>query len=97
MDRDLLTAQSGGKLLPELCSLLGNDSNEGTPPDFEANEISRKFPEFASSVKKGLGGEDASYTKSFSSGASARRSSLWRPTLKSAGAGVCSFAEQHSI
>jgi len=30
-----LAAQSGGKLLPEMCSLLGNDSNEGTPPDFE--------------------------------------------------------------
>ena len=35
MDRELLAAQSGGKLLPELCSLLGNDSNEGTPPDFQ--------------------------------------------------------------
>jgi len=35
MDRELLAAQSGGKLLPELCSLPGNNSNEGTPPDFE--------------------------------------------------------------
>jgi len=27
------------------------------------NEISRKFPEFAKSVKKGLGGEGASQTR----------------------------------
>ena len=37
MDRELLAAQSGGKLLPELCSLLENHSNEGTPPDFDAS------------------------------------------------------------
>ena len=37
MDRELLAAQSGGKLLPELCSLLENDSNEGTPHDFDAS------------------------------------------------------------
>jgi len=37
MDRELLAAQSGGKLLPELCSLLENDSNEGTTPDFDAS------------------------------------------------------------
>ena len=36
MDRELLAVQSGGKLMPELCSLLENDSNEGTPPDFDA-------------------------------------------------------------
>jgi len=29
------------------------------------NEISRKFPEFARSVKKGLGGEDARHTRMF--------------------------------
>ena len=34
---DTIQAQSGWKLLPELCSLLENDSNEGTPPDFDAS------------------------------------------------------------
>ena len=39
MDRELLAAQSGGKLLPELCSLLENDSNERTPPDIGATNL----------------------------------------------------------